>query len=652
MDPTRSGYVNVSEFEEALRRCNISMPRKEVTELFNNYAENSCEDKKNAAKSLNFNHPLVNVNNFVYKQRVRASAPWFASNLTDVNEIKELVGTAGVVPKTTRKHYADKQKHSIKVHGHAAQNVVGAMTDLERERLRVSMKVLRKHTDPGFANYRAKFANEVIPTGGMIEPEKLMEHLNTMGSTIGRNEFDVLVAPLPRLNGKLSLSQFEEMLHRDTFANHHGGDMGDLSIGINSATTRSNARKGSGNRGLAAAGDRNLEWDGDASIPKTQNAAMNTAAYPSEDDAHRRALRKNRINWAKVVENVQLNRKCLEKTIREMPELLDAPGMTPSQLGHLLQTSGIRLGRDDIGLIDSHCRALRSKQQAGQMDAVGGVTVEALCDSLGLRISQDAQQRPILLCPDHEASQDNGVFFTTHCPVVSNNTFFTSMAESGPWDMKWNTMKRHFNDRSAPRPASEYWNLDRSDTFDLMPTEPGARGENKPWGQRWPLNDTAPRGKNADVETRDVRPMYSPFGRGRDADSVMSSGGTQRTPRSRSAPPGMRSLHEVISSTGGRGTKGSFNPSGTYGSTTSASTFGAGADPSNFSDEGSTNSASQRSLRSFAESVQRQARSSTGGGQAAAPETTREVPMRDVTAAMSKWTSKPLANMLRDQYNQ
>jgi hypothetical protein len=635
MDPSRSGYVNSSEFQEALRCCNIAMPRNEVVQLFNNYSERLGDEK--SGKSLNLKQSLLNVNDFIYKQRVRASAPWFASTLSDVKAVKDLAEAGATTRKKTRKLYAGRQKHSIRVHGGDDEDLA-RMTDLERERRRVAMKVLRKHTDPGWANYRAKFANEVIPTGGMIEPEKLMEHLNTMGSTLGRNEFDVLVAPLPRVNGKLSLTQFEEMLHRDTFANHHGGDMGDLSIGFNMTSKRSNSQS---QRNMARS---NLEWDGDSVIPKTQNAAMNLAAYASEDDTHRRALRKSRINWAKVVKSVQVNRDGLEKTIRAMPELLDAPGMTPGQLGHLLESSGIRLCRDDLGLVDAHCRALRSKQQSGEADTVGGVTIKAFCDSLGMRVSQDAQNRPILLCPEHEASQDNGIFFTSHCPVVSNNTFSTSMAESGPWHMKWTTMKKHFQDRSNSRPASEFWNFEGVSTFDCLPARPGGRGDHQPWGQRWPRNDTAPRGKDADIPLKDIRPMFSPFGRGRDGESIISGSSAPRTPRSRSAPPRTRSLQEVITSTGGA--KSSFNPSATYGSTTSASTFGFAPDPSAFSDEGSTNSASQRSLRSYAESVQKQARAGP-----LVEATQAEARMRDVTAAMSKWTSKPLADMLRDQYN-
>jgi hypothetical protein len=618
------------------------MPSNEVVELFNNYAEQLNSEK--SGKSLNLNQSLLNVNNFVYKQRVRASAPWFASTLSDVKDVQERV-EAGAAVRKTRKLYTDKQKHSIKVQGgHHEDQDFTRLTDLERERRRIATKVLRKHTDPGWANYRAKFANEVIPTGGMIEAEKLMEHLNTMGSTLGRNEFDILVAPLPRVNGKVSLTQFEEMLHRDTVASHHGGDMGDLSIGINVASKRSNSQS---QRNFSKAEDRNLSWDGDSVIPKTQNAAMNLTAHASEDDTHRRALRKSRINWAKVVNTVQTNRTGLEKTLRAMPELLDAPGMTPAQLGHLLESSGIRLCRDDLGLIDAHCRALRSKQQSGEADSVGGVTIDAFCESLGMHVSQDAQNRPMLLCPEHEASQNNGIFFTSHCPVVANNTFSTSMSESGPWHMKWNTMKKHFQDRSKVRPASDYWDFEGVDTVEFLPARPGGRGDNQPWGQRWPANDTAPRGKDADIPLKDVRPMFSPFGRGRDGESIIShsSSNAPRTPRSRSAPPRTRSLQEVMASAGGG--KISFNPSGTFGSTTSPSTIGHAPEPSAFSDEGSTNSASQRSLRSYAESVQKQART----GQMAAI-SQPEVQMRDVTAAMSKWTSKPLADMLRDQHNQ
>jgi Ca2+-binding EF-hand superfamily protein len=188
-DISKSGLVNRSEFNTALRHAGVNITKDELALIFERNANNVAVDS-----AIGLTHgKAVSIEDFVQKMRTRASAPAFAH--------------------------------------------LSGLTKQDAAQRREEMRVMRKVLDAtGMAeNALSVFREMQEPYKDWVEPDALREGLNKLGSNLDENEFATLVEKVDANgDGKIEMQEFDDYLHmavsehtdtelkmkRDHLANH------------------------------------------------------------------------------------------------------------------------------------------------------------------------------------------------------------------------------------------------------------------------------------------------------------------------------------------------------------------------------------------------------------------------------------------------
>ncbi len=196
-------------------------------------------------------------------------------------------------------------------------------------------------------------------------------------------------------------------------------------------------------------------------------------------------------------------------------------------------------------------------------------------------------------------------------------------------------MFRHFDEKHNFSSTSSFWGLEHANSLDLLPFprdvfRSSMNGNNHgSWNGKWPENLTNSGAKFQDEVLSDRREMFSPFGRGRPYTKDSSN---SQVKRSSSAPPRTtKTLRESVRDSGvninsGKDATDRFKtPSGANLSVDNSHYLGM--------DISISSEMANQSNAQINKSVN-----------------IKQAPTRDISAAIAKWSSKSLAELMTSKF--
>jgi Ca2+-binding EF-hand superfamily protein len=697
-DLSRSGTVTQSEFENSLHTLGIVMGKADSDALFRAHSH-SVQATSSATSSIDYNTPVLHIDSFVHGLRLRGSDPVFAQ-LSQDSADAELPRTRyghAVHHGYQRRHCntrnnaesSELRQSTIATAPEDAAALFDAATPLARERARIVRKVMESNSDPTASKCRAAFLKGAALNSGKVRPEALLEQLNQDGAGLSPAEYDMLMAPLPAAtDGSINVSQFSSMMTEAGRHLHNYGDLGRLGIGL-SVTNQNDPQKFYSN--LLCPGNvpnvtpneeqsraRRVEGQAGAGrkfLGSTQHALLNYASGFARDKLDRRELTKDRVAWAKVVSSVRAGKDNIERIMRgaATPPAGGAragtstgsatrmvagrrvaapdrhapqgqgqgraadPGfaapLSTAQLGQALGGAGVRLSGSDLRMLQAHCNATQGATHAPD----SAVSLEAVCRSLGMVPARSAARGRVMAVPETDELDALGIYGAAHASQAATPTFRSSIFDAPDVSDKcWSNRKRHYHSaESNASSASNFWSMEHAPTVDLMahPRDQfrgSMSNEHGSWNGVWPPNLSGAGHKAASSASvaEGRREMFSPYGRGRFGAAGGGGGreaaGSHR--RSGSAPPlSRKSLVDLV---------GGGDPYATPVSTPSGR--GAGGRPA-AQDDAYVAPAHDRAYAAPAPAP-------APAQQAARPPPPSDA--RDVSAAVSRWANKSLAELM------
>ncbi len=445
------------------------IPKKEIDALFASHAHNARGIEMCGASAPS-RDSYLHIDSFMQGLRLRASTPVMAHLVVNSGD-KDLPNR-----KSNHARLVHQRKHNNEKSNAESGLLMGStigivkeeddtaqlMTDLEREQRRIARKVVASKKDPGYAKYRTEFVHDTVLRGGSVRPGELLDHLNHSGSNLTQTEFDLLVSNLtPAADGRLNLTEFTDMISHQTAQVLNSGDMGRLSLGLANDGSCTGKRIHNyycvGDIPNASSSNQSSHEDrlmGRPYVGSSHHALLAAETTAAKDEVDRKTINSNRVKWTKVVECVRSNKSNLEKLLRSKGEKTDTPLSTP-ELARVLASAGVRLGTDDVKLLEAHCSSQQKANDSG--DGNSAVTIRSLVQSLGMHITSSRHvEAPIpgtskansdfenknnhhinhsvllsvLNIPQSDYVDDNGIMSASHSSLMANPTYRTTMVEA------------------------------------------------------------------------------------------------------------------------------------------------------------------------------------------------------------------------------
>lgn len=352
-DISNSGYINFQEFRSALRAAGVQIPDDKLRHLFDaNSRDMSAVCGSGGTLNLSSDKRGINVEEYIQNMQIRASAPALAHVYYNIED------DAG----TIAKHH----------------------TPLEAEDRQTWKKIVSATNDPFVPSKRVmRFFKDVETThNNLVQPEKLREELNCLGTKLSDKEFNCLLSQVKKSSdGRVQMDDFSEKLKSNAikFRREEEGN----SFFWNTRTAPPPPRRRSRSLSSCKPPPRAFidppQVCDDASLPthSTNPSYLDLSTNPEYVG--------ERVRWSKLRAALQGQRQHIYNAFggeEEATHALPAPVVRDR-----LYQAGVILGDSDFQLLQS-----QASKHGG-----GGVSLDSLCEAIGVSKDIDSRNRPGIL---------------------------------------------------------------------------------------------------------------------------------------------------------------------------------------------------------------------------------------------------------------
>ena len=466
IDVSNSGYVNKSEFSNALKEMGVKISPQQVTTLYEQNAKDNAglDERKNTSLKLCTHQRGINVQDFIQKMRTRTSSKMLAS-----------------------RHQQEESSHKTIFPDENLQ------TPLEREDARVWKRVvetLSEERSGGKKIISDFFKDAQVNHNNEVPAEKLHSELNHIGSNINDVEFKNMLSNVKRKsNGNVDVDDFAREYHkrsvecRDidkwmTLMPSLSSDPGVEAQGDKFKRVLKTQKKHFVKKqGAESAKDDPNYRTGD--FRDRLNDPVVSATHSFEKShvpacltmSDTKEFRLERLKWSKL-SNKFLNHKNTLLAAFGGEKGIDAP-LSETAMKDKLYDAGVLLGNDDIKILQSY--AITSND--GNKD----LTFGKMCASMGLNLEKDNRRR-MTLSSSADFESDTGIFSSATRSLLSNPSFQSTMLTTSANDIKLvkGNRKKRLDDETglpmagAPKnmnSASEFWEMKHVPEFKSLPAQ-------------------------------------------------------------------------------------------------------------------------------------------------------------------------------------